>query len=226
MYPETGEHPTLPTLQDGMTLLRVGRGATGALHSLVLDRLLVQDGDAAWVDANGHGSTQQLCRLAPTMRPLDRVHIARGFTPWQHYSLLADLPEQVSDGTSIVVLPAFDRFYRTDDLRRGEGERLLSEAVARVDELLDETAVPVLVTLSELDEFARPVVDAVSETLTCDVTRYGPRFSGESFETLVYPVDDGAVQTTISYWNRVLAARHPTVAAAGSPTEVIAGGAN
>ncbi|WP_101296499.1 hypothetical protein [Halegenticoccus soli] len=226
MYQKSSAQPVLPTLEDGMTLLRADRGATGALHSLVLDHLLLEGGDAAWVDANGNGTTQRLCRLAPNARILDRVRIARGFTPWQHYGILADLPEQVTDGTSLVVLPAFDWFYRASDLRRGEGERMLSEAVERIARLLDEVAVPVLVTLSETDGLARPVVDAASETLECELTEYGPRFSGESFETLVYPAGDGAVQTTISYWNRVLAARHPTPASAGRSPEVIPIGTN
>jgi hypothetical protein len=36
----------------------------------------------------------------------------------------------------------------------------------------------------------------------------GPRIVGEDFETLVYPVGDGAYyQTTFAYWRQLLAAR-------------------
>ena len=36
----------------------------------------------------------------------------------------------------------------------------------------------------------------------------GPRIRGEDFETLVYPVDDGAYyQTMFAYWRQLLAAR-------------------
>ncbi len=36
----------------------------------------------------------------------------------------------------------------------------------------------------------------------------GPRFVGNEFETLVYPVDDGAYyQTTFAYWRQLLATR-------------------
>ncbi|WP_224450577.1 hypothetical protein [Haloprofundus salilacus] len=226
MYQQTSDQPTLPTLQKGATLLQANQRATGALHSLVVDHLLLEGGDAVWVDARGNGTTQQLCRIAPTMRVLDRVHIARGFTPWQHYSLLTDLSDQIAEDTPLVVLPEFDWFYRTDDLRRSEGERLFSEAVSRVTELLDGVDVPVLLTLSESDDFTEPLDDMVSETVECELTKYGPRFSGDSFETLVYPLDNGLVQTTISYWNHILAARHPAVIPATTSPEVTTVGAN
>lgn len=36
----------------------------------------------------------------------------------------------------------------------------------------------------------------------------GPRLVGDEFETLVYPVDDGAYyQTTFAYWRQLLATR-------------------
>jgi len=53
----------------------------------------------------------------------------------------------------------------------------------------------------------------------------GPRVVGEDFETLVYPVDDGAYyQTTFAYWRQLLAARamqvgvEPTTPAPSTPT--------
>jgi hypothetical protein len=53
----------------------------------------------------------------------------------------------------------------------------------------------------------------------------GPRILGEDFETLVYPVDDGAYyQTTFAYWRQLLEARaaqvgvQPTTPAPSTPT--------
>jgi len=53
----------------------------------------------------------------------------------------------------------------------------------------------------------------------------GPRVVGDGFETLVYPVDDGAYyQTTFAYWRQLLAARatqvgvEPTTPAPSTPT--------
>ena len=54
----------LPQLDDGITLLNVegGRGVP-ILQSLVLDHLLLYDGPAFWVDANGHATTGALLRV-------------------------------------------------------------------------------------------------------------------------------------------------------------------
>jgi hypothetical protein len=56
----------LPQLDDGITLLDIegGRGVP-MLQSLVLDHLLLHDGPAFWVDANGHATTTTLAQIAP-----------------------------------------------------------------------------------------------------------------------------------------------------------------
>ena len=65
-----------------------------------------------------------------------------------------------------------------------------------------------LVTRSTVDEFTAPIATAADHHLECEQTRMGPRFVGDEFETLVYPVDDGAYyQTTFAYWRQLLAAR-------------------
>jgi len=82
----TTEEMLLPQLDDGITLLDVegGRGVP-ILQSLVLDHLLLNDGPAFWVDANGHATTATLAQISPSQRLLDRIHVARGFTAYQHY---------------------------------------------------------------------------------------------------------------------------------------------
>jgi len=60
----------LPQLDDGITLLDVegGRGVP-ILQSLVLDHLLLlHDGPAFWVDANGHATTATLAQISPSQR--------------------------------------------------------------------------------------------------------------------------------------------------------------
>jgi len=87
----------LPSLKDGVTLLDVegGRGVP-ILQSLVLDHLLLHAGPAFWVDANGHATTTTLSQIAPSRRLLDRIHVARGFTAYQHYGAVSDLPTAVN----------------------------------------------------------------------------------------------------------------------------------
>ena len=218
--------PELPELGPGVRLLDVdGDRATGPLQSLVLDHLLSHDGDAVWVDAGGNAVTQNLASLAPSMRTLDRIHVARGFTPHQHYDLIRQLPEQVGEETALVVCPDLDRLYRDAETYADESEDLFLRALATVAGIADRHDVPVLVTRSQMDSFTDPLAAAAVETIRCERTQFGPRFVGEEFETLVYPLEDGTVQTTLAFWKRVLQARVTAHETAMTPQEVTANGA-
>jgi len=226
----------LPSLQNGITLLDVdGSRGVPILQSLVLDHLLMNDGPAFWVDANGHATTTTLAQIAPSQRLLDRIHVARGFTAYQHYSAVDELPTAVnqfikqSTGTtqvggqqppsrnddsslhtpSLIVVPAVDAHYRADDTLSDEhAETLQARTLARLATYADGYDIPVLVTRTERDEFTAPVATAADRYLECKQTRMGPRILGEDFETRVYPVDDGAYyQTTFAYWRQLLKAR-------------------
>jgi len=230
------ENILLPSLETGMTLLDIegGRGVP-VLQSLVLDHLLMHDGPAFWVDANGHATTTGLARLAPSQRLLDRIHVARGFTAYQHYGAVDDLQTAVNqsihesttdsgmDGRqstggdadssqltpSLIVVPAIDAQYRTDDtLSQRHAKTLQARTLAQVTTYAEGYDVPVLVTRTATDAFTAPVQTAADQHIECEQTRLGPRFVGDEFETLVYPVDDSThYQTTFAYWRQVLTAR-------------------
>ncbi len=226
----------LPSLEDGITLLDVdGSRGVPILQSIVLDHLLMRDGPAFWVDANGHATTTTLSRIAPSQRLLDRIHVARGFTAYQHYGAVCDLPtavnhciqesttedslggrqstghdEDTSPYTpSLIVAPAIDAQYRADDtLGEAHAETLQARALAKLATYVEGYDIPVLVTRSKRDEFAVPVETAADHYLECEQTRMGPKISGDDFETLLYPVGGGAYyQTTFAYWRQLLAAR-------------------
>mgnify|MGYP006875056817 FL=1 len=232
----TTEEMLLPSLDDGITLLDVdgGRGVP-ILQSLVLDYLLLHDGPAFWVDANGHATTTTLAQITPSQRLLDRIHVARGFTAYQHYGAVDDLPTAVNQviqkstavtstssrqssthsedsslhTPSLIVAPAVDAQYRSDEtLSEQHAETLQARTLARLATYADSYDVPVLVTRSTIDEFTAPVATAAKHHLECEQTRMGPRLVGDEFETLVYPVDDGSYyQTTFAYWRQLLATR-------------------
>jgi hypothetical protein len=223
----------LPSLEGGITLLDVeGDRGVPILQSLVLDHLLLHDGPAFWIDANGHATTTTLAQIAPSQRLLNRIHVARGFTAYQHYGAVCDLPTAVNqsiqtstadsgidcrrepgrdEGTSshtpaLIVAPAVDAQYRADDtLGETHAETLQARTLARLATYAEGYDIPVLITRNERNEFTEPVAD---HYLECEQTRMGPRVVGEDFETLVYPVDGGAYcQTTFAYWRQLLAAR-------------------
>jgi hypothetical protein len=203
-----------PSLEDGLTLLDIdgGRGVP-VLHSLVLDHLLLNDGAAFWIDAEGYVTTTSLARLSPSRRLLDRIHIARGFTAYQHYATLCDLdstPQRDSvDDCALLVAPALDARYRAEDsLSSTNAEMLQARAIAQLRSQSKADDAPVLVTRTTDDEFSAPIETAADHHLRCEITAMGPRFAGDEFEMLVYPVGDGAFyQTTIAYWRQVLATR-------------------
>ncbi len=163
----------LPSLDDGITLLDVeGDRGVPILQSLVLDHLLLHDGPAFWVDANGHATTTTLAQIAPSQRLLYRIHVARGFTAYQHYGAVCDLPTAVNqsiqestDDTgmhdrqstgrdehaspqtpSLIVAPAVDAQYRGDDtLSESHAATLQARTLARLATYADGYDVPVLV---------------------------------------------------------------------------------
>lgn len=210
--------PELPELDAGVHCLETDGDETGPLQSLALDHVLTAGGDARWVDAMGRATTTTLARLAPSPRLLERIRVARGFTAHQHHRLVERLETTLHDGTTLAVCPAVDGLYREAP---DDGRRLLASTLGRLEGLADDHDLTVLVTRTRADEFAAPVVDGASR-LRCTATRFGPRFVGEGFETLVYP-DGEYVQTTLAFWARVLGRRR---AATGESPEVGARGAH
>ncbi|WP_254274380.1 hypothetical protein [Haloarcula marina] len=240
------EEMLLPSLDDGITLLDVegGRGVP-ILQSLVLDHLLLHEGPAFWVDANGHATTTTLAQIAPSRRLLDRIHVARGFTAYQHYGAVCDLPTAVNQSIqestavpgirdrqalirdensapytpSLIVIPAVDAQYRAEDtLGKPHAKTLQARTLARLSTYADGYDIPVLVTRTSRDDFTAPVATATDHRLECEQTRMGPRIVGDDFETLLYPVDDGTYyQTTFAYWRQLLAARATQVGVEPAP---------
>lgn len=201
--------PELPRLSSGVQLLRAPDRAIGPLHTLVLDHLLLDGGNAVWIDAHNHGTTIHLADVAPSSRVLDRVHVARGFTPYQHRSLVRDASERLDEATSVIVAPAVDGLYRTDDVRGAEPQTMLLQTLSRLARYARDADVPVLTTQFVDDAFSAPVETLAEDVIAVERTAFGPRFQGADVETLVYQSDGTTRQTTLSYWARVLEARRP-----------------
>jgi hypothetical protein len=215
---------TFPHLDDGLTLCSVADRALGAFHSLVLDHLLATDGTAVWVDARNTATTQHLARVAPSRQLLDRIRVARAFTPFQHHALVDDLAAAVAPDDSLVVAPLVDWFYREDELRDGEDEAMLAGALDDLAALSDRADLPVLLSRHAASGVGSVVDRYVDRRLDCTLTAFGPRFSGDELETLLFDCPDGTVQTTLAFWRRVLRERHRAAATDGP--EVALGGSH
>ena len=209
-YAESQATPSLPTLSDQCYLLETGEATTGPLQSLVLDYLLLNEGDAYWVDAAGHARADTLARIAPSNRLLERINVARGFTAYQHAALVNRVTDFVDEETGIVVAPAVDAMYRSDDIRGPDSEAMLRTTVERLSTLCQSHGTPVILTCRQRDDLSASVAEHVEDVIRCESTQFGPRFVGDGFETLVYPTGDGYVQTTLAFWKHVLTTRAET----------------
>lgn len=218
--------PELPTLEPGLTLLEAEGDVRALLQTLAVDELLLSSGRALWVGTGRYCTTDTLVDIAPSRRVLDRVDIARGFTPYQHTALIQNLAASIDDETAVIVLPDIDAQYRGDDVQGSDGQDMLVRALASLAHVAREHDLPILCTRTRDDEFTAPVEAAASSTLAAHETPLGPRFVGEEFETLVYPLEGDWVQTTIAFWQEVLKARKPIHDTATPPMEVMTGGAN
>lgn len=206
---QTKPIPDLPSLEPGVTLLETTD--PGPLQTLVVDHVLLNRETAWWVDVHGHVQASAIAEIAPSRRVFERIQVARAFTAYQHYALCERLlgTHRHSPGgePGIVVVPAVDALYRDGDLADGEGEWLFTHALAKLAAVARRFECPVLVTRTRDDELAAPI-DRLAETrLECFGTENGPRFVGETFETLVYPLGDGWFQTTLAFWAHILEQR-------------------
>ena len=209
--------PELPTLDEEVYHLSADKNTRSILASLVVDHALLNDGPIYWVDARNHAATDPVAAVAPSQRVLDRIHVARGFTPYQHYSIAETLLDWAStEPPALVVAPAVDAMYR-ESMTGIDDCELLARTVARLTALQRIHDCPILLTTTRDDELTAPVRKSVTAHLNCQQTAYGPRFVGEEFETLVYPLENGLVQTTITYWQSIIEARQPLYSAQDQP---------
>jgi len=201
--------PELPTLDAEVYCFNADRETRSILASLVVDHTLLNDGPVYWVDSLNHAATDPIAAVAPSQRILDQIQVARGFTPYQHASITEALSERAkTDSPSLVVVPAIDALYR-ESMTGIEGDELLAQTVAQLAAIKRAYDCPILLTTTRDDELSDPVAAAVTAHLDCEHTPYGPRFVSDDFETLVYPIGNGLVQTTIAYWESIIDARKP-----------------
>jgi len=195
----------LPSLEDGITLLDVdGDRGVPILQSLVLDHLLFHDGPAFWIDANGHATTATLTQIVPSQRLLNRIHVARGFTAYQHYGAVCDLPTAVNksiqmstadaraagrgapsrdEDTSphtpaLIVAPAVDAQYRADDT--------LGETYA---ETLQARTLAQLATYAEGYDIQQVYGSSAAEAATGEILRVNTLFAS--------PTEDGRTRGVV-----------------------------
>jgi hypothetical protein len=175
--------------------------APSALYRVAADHLAAADGAGYWLDARNAANPDAIRRYG-SQAAVRSLRVARAFTAYQHYELARSLPGRLSARASLVVAPNVAALYAEDDAPAFEADAMFDatlELLAAVAEALD---VPVLVTASERCDRLRAAAD---RSIDAERTRVGVRIDGESVTTDAY-WHDGALQTPIPYWVRLLGA--------------------
>ncbi len=208
--------PRLPTLDDGVHVLALDPDQVGPLHALAVDHVLETSARPAtpayWIDDGTTARTYDLAHLAPSPRVLDRLQVARGFTPHQHHDVVRQAARRADGETPLVVAPRVDTHYRDPDCPAGIAEDLLAGAIDALDRTARRYDTPTLVTTDgDAGDVPEPLRAVADRVLSVERTPLGPRFVGDGVETLVYPVeshpDGDCYQTTLAYWRRVVERR-------------------
>jgi len=83
--------PELPTLGGKYTQFIATEDTRSVLATLAVDHTLLNDGPLYWIDACNYATTDAVMSVAPNPRMLDRIHVARGFTAYQHRKIVESL---------------------------------------------------------------------------------------------------------------------------------------
>ena len=195
------EKRALPSLKKGINILRTDTDRAEALHSMVINQLLLFGGEAAWIDTGNMCSTHLMSGLSPTENLLDRITVARAFTPYQHFSLVEKLPEMIDRDTELLIVPLANVLYSEDVLNDREGRRMFLKAMEKIGRTAKQHDISVLMTEDPSREMRVPFINA--KELRCQETKMGVRFESENFKTLTY-TGPGYIQTTLMLWELLL----------------------
>lgn len=189
-----------PSLDPGLTLLERPGVHSPALHRLVVAELSRHDGSTLWIDAGRDASSYRLHDHAGPRTTFEHLQIARGFTAYQHHSLIERAVERATSRTRFVVVPCTAALYHDDDLADDLGWDLLESSIVHLRELADALDIPVLLTTPDTETDAGALLaDHATTVIQSRATEMGVRYEGGGFETTVYLQDD-YWQTTIPYW--------------------------
>lgn len=189
----------LPELQEGVTRMQYSGGRPVFQLFTAYEAL---KGNCVWIDVENHSSTYALADVAGG-EVLERVSIGRAFTPFQHHQLCMDLEGFIDEDTELVAMPSINGLYEDGQVNTEEAEELLEEALENVREVAEEKGLKVLISNSDRVEGELEYLTGVysQNFVSVKETGQGLRFSGNEFQTLIYP-DSGVLQTTIPLWMR------------------------
>ncbi len=191
--------PRIPSLDNGVNLVKTGEGTNNAFQALAVNHLIRFGEEAHWIDVGNNCSTHLLSRISPTPKILEKIQVARAFTPYQHYSLIEKIKEAATPETNLIVLPLIDHLYRKDVRNRKWRGEFMEDVVKNIEKVTDDLEVPALITCEKslAEQFENPT------EILCSSTGHGLKFETDGFKTLTYR-GPGYIQTTLKLWELIL----------------------
>ncbi|PSG99079.1 MAG: hypothetical protein BRC29_03055 [Nanohaloarchaea archaeon SW_7_43_1] len=168
-------------------------------QSLIAFELEKENTSAIWIDSKNESSTYAL-QSCGSPKILEKVHIGRAFTPFQHHRLVNQLEDFINENTELLVLPNIDFHYLDGQVKKWEAEELFQETWEKILKLQEENDLKVLVSLSSKNSgLSYAVICDSQNKIKVEATEQGWKYDSENFEQYTYQ-DGREVQTTIPYW--------------------------
>ncbi|MFB6245640.1 MAG: hypothetical protein ABEJ03_04830 [Candidatus Nanohaloarchaea archaeon] len=156
---------------------------------------------AVWIDSKNESSTYALSSFG-SGNIMEKLHIGRAFTPFQHHSLIHQLEDFIQENTEILVLPNIDFLYLDGQIKEWEAEELFHEAWEKILETKEKYSLKVLVSISVEDSSLNyPVIGKADNKIKVEPTQQGWKYSSDDFNQYAYE-NGQEIQTTIPYWLR------------------------
>lgn len=191
---------TSPNLVKGINLIRKPQNLP-AFQALVAKELDGKNGSAVWIDAKNESSTYAISSIG-SQELLEKVHIGRAFTPFQHNNLIQDLENFINEDTEVLVLPNVTFLYEDGQANEWEAKELFESTWSKIKEIQEVHNLKVLTSLpADHSTFDHILELGKDNEIEVRPTDSGLKYDSESYEHLVYH-DSGSLQTTIPFWRR------------------------
>lgn len=189
-----------PQLEKGVNIVEKP-GKLPVFQSLISSELGGKNASAVWIDTGNESSTYALTNFGG-QELLEKVHVGRAFTPFQHHSIVQQLGGFIREDTELLVLPNISQLYISGQLRAWEAEELFQETWEKILELQEKHGLKVLVSIPDTDSGLNyAVIGDADNRITVEQTGQGWKYESESFDQHAYR-ENGLLQTTMMYWQK------------------------
>ncbi len=173
--------------EKGLNLVKSGRpGVFQEIIAQNLDRLST----AIWLDVGNEASTYQLAAETDE-ETLDRVQVARAFTPYQHNTLANTIGEMTESSTEMLILPNVDVLYH--ELSSWEKRQMMKDSWAEIKRLTRSEQLKTVYSVRSRKETPSTVLESAGNFIL-DLE--------EERKKKYYYRDRGSLQTTMNYWRK------------------------